>query len=211
MTEQELLETENSYWDCMDEETKDLCQKTIEEVKRLTSRDSKVSLLSDISTEIREKICENEGVIINKTLLDQAITPMALAKYLQIASDSMKIGEKVKHDLGMMLDSKRFDWFVSKNFDNLVVISKVMEINSDEKPKSLSLKYKYDYENDLITYSLLGQSWNWEISKDILVAILNDKLLPPSKEANIEKNNTSVINSPIELSIGDIVISIKSK
>lgn len=209
MAEEYLSDVENSYWECMDEETKNLCEKTIEEVKKLMPEDSNVSLLSDIPEEISTKICEDEGVTINKDLIKQANTPMTLAKYLRLAVDMEEMCKRVESDLEKILDKKRFYCFASKNFDNLVVISKVTEVNSDEKPRSLSLKYKYNPEEDTIRYSLIGQSWNWEISKEILLAILNDEIPVTStsnqKTAKIEQNND------VQLTFGDVVISIKRK
>lgn len=211
MTNEMLLEDlETSYWNVMNEETKELCQRTIDEVIKLMPKDSKVSLLTEISSDICTKICEMEGVRIDENLLPQANTPMALAKYLRIVSDDMKITEKVKEDLGKILSTDKFDWYVSSKLDNMVFITNKSEVNSEDKPKSLSLKYKYDPDNDSISYALLGQSWNWEISKNMLLMILNNET-PVAITKEVKETKVLEQTGDIELKVGDVLISIKRK
>lgn len=210
MSEKQQDEMENTYWQAMNDETKDLCEKTIAEVKKLMPKDTEVSLLSEIPLDVSTKICEMEGVRIDDNLLSQATNSMALAKYLRIVSDDMKITEKVKEDLSKLLNKNKFDWYVSTKLDNTVFISNKLEVNSEEKPKSLSLRYKYDPDEETIKYSLLGQTWNWEISKNLLLMILNNEV-PSIYTENVQKCENLDKTNGIELKVGDVIISIKHK
>lgn len=206
-----MLEEEKVYWDSMDEDTKTLCENTINELKSKLKIEN-IGLLDEIDLDTVKSICEAESVSIDEAVIDEVKTPFALARYLRIMNDLSLVREKVKNDLTAIFkdNEDKFDWYVSGSFNTRIInITKKRDVNDESKIQSLDLTYRYDQDNDVIVYGLRGASWGWDISKEELKIILG--ITTASNILPVQTSTKQVNKNSVKLDLGDIEITVNRK
>ena len=130
--------------------------------------------LSPLSFDMVEKLCKKHNVIIYDEFKDYLNTPFAVAKYITLLVDAQELQKRVKADLDSYIDTTKIDFYILPGLKNEICFTKIIPENSEEKPQSLVVNYRFDTETEIIQYYLKTTPWGYDISKEMLVMLLNN-------------------------------------
>ena len=164
----------------MNDELKGAVNDVLKALESYTSE--KLNSLSNLPMDLVEGFLYANSISVPESLKKQMTTPYSIAKYLLLKEQEREMIEKVETELENAIDAEKVNWLIYKDLTNRISFSKKIPINSDEVPQSLSVKYKYDSDNDKLIYSISDGSWGWEISLAQLKSILENKTISPNAE-----------------------------
>lgn len=199
----------------MNDELKGAVNDVLKALESYTSE--KLNSLSNLPMDIVEGFLYANSINVPESLKKQMTTPYSIAKYLLLKEQEREMIEKVETELENTIDAEKVNWLIYKDLTNRISFSKRIPINSDEVPQSLSVKYKYDSDNDKLIYSISDGSWGWEISLAQLKSILENKTISPISES-ISKHSkapadvkflTSMTDNEIVINSGQIKIIVQ--
>lgn len=199
----------------MNDELKSAVNDVLKALESYTSE--KLNSLSNLPMDLVEGFLYANSISVPESLKKQMTTPYSIAKYLLLKEQEREMIEKVETELKNTIDAEKVNWLIYKDLTNRISFSKKIPINSDEVPQSLSVKYKYDSDNDKLIYSILDGSWGWEISLAQLKGILENKTISPisesiskhSKAQTDVKFSTSMTDNEIVINSGQIKIIVQ--
>lgn len=199
----------------MNDELKGAVNDVLKALESYTSE--KLNSLSNLPTDLVESFLYTNSISVPESLKKQMTTPYSIAKYLLLKEQEREMIEKVETELENTIDAEKVNWLIYKDLTNRISFSKKIPINSDEVPQSLSVKYKYDSDNDKLIYSISDGSWGWEISLAQLKGILENKTISPisesiskhSKTPTDVKFSTSMTDNEIVINSGQIKIIVQ--
>ena len=165
----------------MNDELKGAVNDVLKALESYTSE--KLNSLSNLPMDLVEGFLYANSISVPESLKKQMTTPYSIAKYLLLKEQEREMIEKVETELENTIDAEKVNWLIYKDLTNRISFSKKIPINSDEVPQSLSVKYKYDSDNDKLIYSISDGSWGWEISLAQLKSILENKTISPISES----------------------------
>ena len=156
----------------LDKETKANLDEVVTDLKCLTTFENVTDI---IDSNIIEKYLSDHNIDLHLNFKTQVNSPYSVMKYITLYNQSMFMINKVEEDLSTLITAKNIRWTLYKDLSNKVTFYKVLEENSDEKPQNLDIRYRYDSEEDEIIYSLPSTAFSWDISKQQLKALLENK------------------------------------
>lgn len=203
----------------MDSETfeamlSDDLKKILVEVKtELCTIDSSLSdlnALTELNEDIVNQFCEKNSLDVLPSFKEQLKTPFAISKYLSLVVQQKDLTKKIDNALKSILDAEKVSWVIHQNFTNTITFTKVLEVNSTEKPQSLLIKYRLDAETEKIIYSIAAGNWGWEISANQLKALLEGSSIPNNTVVD-DKFTYSISDKNITIDTGGVEIAIRKK
>ena len=156
----------------LDKETKANLDEVVTDLKCLTTFENVTDI---IDSNIIEKYLSDHNINLHLNFKTQVNSPYSVMKYITLYNQSMFMINKVEEDLSTLITAKNIRWTLYKDLSNKVTFYKVLEENSNEKPQNLDIRYRYDSEEDEIIYSLPSTAFSWDISKQQLKALLENK------------------------------------
>ena len=191
------MDSLESYEQFIDNELK----KIIDEVKQdlfEISNDEKIKdlpVFEEISQSLIDSFLEKNELQVQKTYRDNMKTIFSLAKYLQLLFYQEDIHKRIKKDLFEgLLNDLNIDWYLYTDFTNQIQFTKNPEINSEEKPQNLLIKYRINKETNELIYSIISGNWGWDLNKYELKALLSHTF-----KTNINKVQED--NKPIQFGL----------
>lgn len=139
-------------------------------------------------------------------------TPFALAKYLRLLNEMEEITKKIEDELTLLLDPNKVEWIIYKDLTNRINFTKKLELNSDEKPQGLLVKYRMDPDTNKFIYTILAGNWGWDLSKQQLKSLLENTQIVPVSINNVfttNKFNTNIEENKIVINSGNISIIVQ--
>lgn len=160
----------------------------IEELNNLTTNKNEYTDLSTVEPDILDKFLVKNSLNPNEDFKNAMTTPFSIARYLILIVQQKEAIEKVKNTLEILLSGTKINYTIYEDFTNQICFTKDLEINSEEKPQCLILKYRIDKEEDKVIFVLPGNNWGWDIDNTQLLAILTHKLTSNySNEKSVQK------------------------
>lgn len=196
----------------MEPELKEIYNEVKKELNSKWLKDQEIMPLTSISKEIVEGFCTDFNLTPPENFKKEMTTVFSIAKFIQLNNQNNEIQDRVKNELVTLINDETISWILCRDFTNTIIFTKELEINSEEKPQNLLVKYRLDNENDCIIYSLHG-TWGWDISKDELKALLlhkkeiNNNYSTPTKKS--KEFNLIPETNGITVNVDDIVIIVK--
>ena len=186
----------------------DLKAALVEVKNALTKIDSnlKIEALTELPEDVVNTFCEINDLDILPTFKNQLKTPYAIAKYLSLVVQQKELTKRIDMTLNALLDNSKISWVIHQNFSNTITFTKILQINSEEKPQSLLVKYRVNNENDQIVYSIMAGNWGWDITANQLKALLEGAI--PTSENTSNKMTYSISDNTIVIQAGNIQISV---
>lgn len=186
----------------------DLKAALVEVKNALTKIDSnlKIEALTELPEDVVNTFCEINDLDILPTFKNQLKTPYAIAKYLSLIVQQKELTKRIDTTLNALLDNSKISWVIHQNFSNTITFTKILQINSEEKPQSLLVKYRINNENDQIVYSIMAGNWGWDITANQLKALLEGTI--PTSENASNKMTYSISDNNIVIQAGNIQISV---
>lgn len=186
----------------------DLKAALVEVKNALTKIDSnlKIEALTELPEDVVNTFCEINDLDILPAFKNQLKTPYAIAKYLSLIVQQKELTKRIDTTLNALLDNSKISWVIHQNFSNTITFTKILQINSEEKPQSLLVKYRINNENDQIVYSIMAGNWGWDITANQLKALLEGAI--PTSENTSNKMTYSISDNNIVIQAGSIQISV---
>ena len=186
----------------------DLKAALVEVKNALTKIDSnlKIEALTELPEDVVNTFCEINDLDILPAFKNQLKTPYAIAKYLSLIVQQKELTKRIDTTLNALLDNSKISWVIHQNFSNTITFTKILQINSEEKPQSLLVKYRINNENDQIVYSIMAGNWGWDITANQLKALLEGAI--PTSENTSNKMTYSISDNNIVIQAGNIQISV---
>ena len=208
MTEEEKFIEEH-----LDESMKAAVKEVIEALSEINPIYNNATLLMPLDEKDVKTLIEKDDIDVDSKFLVSLNTPYAIAKYILLKVQEKGIIQRIEENLEVYLNKTKIDWTIYKDFSNQIMFNNKPEINSEEKPQNLLVKYRIDKETDKIIYSICSGNWGWDLSINQLKALLENTAIPAS---NIEKKsvntNTNISQStPIKVLYNGMVITIGSE
>lgn len=133
----------------------------------------------DMYTELEDvyvdKFLNENNIEVESSIRKQLKTPYSIAKFLLLAIEADKLIKRVSEELDNTLNKKVINWYIYKNLSNQVIFTKEREINSEEKPQDLLVKYRIDTDSDKIIYTIKSGNWGFDIDIYNLKQLLEGK------------------------------------
>lgn len=197
----------------LDESMKEAVKEVIEALTEINPIYSNATLLMNIDNKDVLTLLERDSIEVDSKFLSSLITPYAIAKFILLKVQEKGIIQRIEEALETYLDHTKIEWTIYKDFSNQIMFNNKPEINSEEKPQNLLVKYRVDKETDKIIYSICSGNWGWDLSINQLKALLENTTMSIS---NIEKKsintNTHVAQStPIKVVYNGMIITIESE
>lgn len=192
--------------DLMEPELKEIYLEVKSEISEQL-HNSEINTLTLLEEKDVDTFCKKYNLVPPEHFKKEMKTVFALAKFIQLHKQNTEIQNRIKADLTNFIDETKISWTLYNDFSNTIVFTKILAVNSDEKPQNLSIKYRLDIENDEIIYTLPG-TWGWDITKYQLKALLENKTMSSFNNEQIEFITTSQKDS-IKISAGKIEVLIK--
>lgn len=197
----------------LDESMKEAVKEVIDALTEINPIYSNATLLMNVDNKDVLTLLERDSIEVDSKFLSSLITPYAIAKFILLKVQEKDIIQRIEENLEVHLDKTKIDWTIYKDFSNQIIFNNKPEINSEEKPQNLLIKYRIDKETDKIIYSICSGNWGWDLSINQLKALLENTTIPVS---NIEKKsvntNTSIAQStPIKVVYNGMIITIESE
>ena len=168
------------------------------------------NILTELDEDTVNQFCERNSIEVFPNFKGQLKTPFAITKYVSLIVQQKELTNKIDNSLKVLLDASKISWVIHQNFTNTITFTKILPINSDEKPQSLLIKYRLDPETDKIIYTIAAGNWGWDITASQLKSLLENTAIVQSIE-NIDKFTYSISDKDIIITAGGIEISVKKR
>lgn len=208
MTEEEKFIEEH-----LDESMKEAVKEVIDALTEINPIYSNATLLMNIDNKDVLTLLERDNIEVDSKFLSSLITPYAIAKFILLKVQEKGIIQRIEEALETYLDPTKIEWTIYKDFSNQIMFNNKPEINSEEKPQNLLVKYRVDKETDKIIYSICSGNWGWDLSINQLKALLENTTIPVNeykKASKLYTKNTETI-TPLKLNYNGMVITIESE
>ena len=166
------------------------------------------NILTELDEDTVNKFCERNQIDVLSNFKAQLKTPFAITKYVSLIVQQKELTNKIDNSLKALLDSSKISWVIHQNFTNTITFTKILPINSDEKPQSLLIKYRLDPITEKIIYTIAAGNWGWDITALQLKSLLENKNASQAIE-NTDKFTYSISDKDITINAGGIEISVK--
>ena len=168
-------EQTTSFEDMLSEDLKKILAEVKSELCTLNSDLKELDALTELDKVIVEKFFEKNDITILPQFKEQLTTPFAITKYLSLTVQQNALVNQIETALQSLLSTEKVTWLIHKDFSNTITFTKVLPVNSEEKPQSLLVKYRLDPENDeKIIYTIAAGNWGWDIDELQLKGLLEN-------------------------------------
>lgn len=186
MTDTDFYNENQEFLKSLDEDMRSAVNDVIAELNKFS--DSKFLPLSTVNADILEKFLIKNSLNPSEDFKNAMVTPFAIARYLILVVQQKEATKKVKDVLDILLAQTKINYTIYEDFSNQICFTKELEVNSEEKPQCLILRYRIDKELDKVIFVLPGNNWGWDIDNTQLLAILTHKLTSTySNEKSVQK------------------------
>lgn len=208
MTEEEKFIEEH-----LDESMKEAVEEVIEALTEINPIYSNATLLMNIDNKDVLTLLERDNIEVDSKFLSSLITPYAIAKFILLKVQEKGIIQRIEEALEAYLDHTKIEWTIYKDFSNQIMFNNKPEINSEEKPQNLLVKYRIDKETDKIIYSIYSGNWGWDLSINQLKALLENTTIPVKniEKKSVNENTTISPSAPLKVLYNGISITIASE
>ena len=208
MTEEEKFIEEH-----LDESMKEAVKEVIEALTEINPIYSNATLLMNIDNKDVLTLLERDNIEVDSKFLSSLITPYAIAKFILLKVQEKGIIQRIEEALEVYLDHTKIEWTIYKDFSNQIMFNNKPEINSEEKPQNLLVKYRIDKETDKIIYSICSGNWGWDLSINQLKALLENTTIPVKniEKKSVDENTTISPSAPLKVLYNGISITIASE
>lgn len=208
MTEEEKFIEEH-----LDESMKEAVKEVIEALTEINPIYSTSTLLMPLDEKDVQTLIERDNIEVDSKFLSSLNTPYAIAKYILLKVQEKDIIQRIEENLEVHLDKTKIDWTIYKDFSNQIIFNNKPEINSEEKPQNLLIKYRIDKETDKIIYSICSGNWGWDLSINQLKALLENTTIPVKniEKKSVNENTTISPSAPLKVLYNGISITIASE
>lgn len=197
----------------LDESMKEAVKEVIDALTEINPIYSNATLLMNIDNKDVLTLLERDSIEVDSKFLSSLITPYAIAKFILLKVQEKDIIQRIEENLEVHLDKTKIDWTIYKDFSNQIIFNNKPEINSEEKPQNLLIKYRIDKETDKIIYSICSGNWGWDLSINQLKTLLENTTIPVNeykKASKLFTKNTETI-TPLKLNYNGMIITIESE
>lgn len=197
----------------LDESMKEAVKEVITALSEINPIYSTSTLLMPLDEKDVQTLIERDNIEVDSKFLSSLNTPYAIAKYILLKVQEKDIIQRIEENLEVHLDKTKIDWTIYKDFSNQIIFNNKPEINSEEKPQNLLVKYRVDKETDKIIYSICSGNWGWDLSINQLKALLENTTMPVNeykKASKLYTKNTETI-TPLKLNYNGMIITIESE
>lgn len=153
----------------------DLSESIKEVINELVNLDPSLGVLSfdtEISEELRDRFLNKFDIVPSEQFLEQLKTPFSIAKYLLLMVSEKQLIEEVEPLLKNAFKDSDILFTFEKNFSNVILFSRVADIDEGKKAEDLRIKFYKDSETEEIKYHICSGYWGIDISLNQLVGIL---------------------------------------
>lgn len=208
MTEEEKFIEEH-----LDESMKEAVKEVTEALTEINPIYSNATLLMNINNKDVLTLLERDNIEVDSKFLSSLITPYAIAKFILLKVQEKGIIQRIEEALEVYLDHTKIEWTIYKDFSNQIMFNNKPEINSEEKPQNLLVKYRIDKETDKIIYSICSGNWGWDLSINQLKALLENTTIPVKtiEKKSVNENTTISPSAPLKVLYNGISITIASE
>lgn len=208
MTEEEKFIEEH-----LDESMKEAVKEVVEALAEINPIYSNATLLMNINNKDVLTLLERDNIEVDSKFLSSLITPYAIAKFILLKVQEKGIIQRIEEALEVYLDHTKIEWTIYKDFSNQIMFNNKPEINSEEKPQNLLVKYRIDKETDKIIYSICSGNWGWDLSINQLKALLENTTIPVKniEKKSVNENTTISPSAPLKVLYNGISITIASE
>ena len=208
MTEEEKFIEEH-----LDESMKEAVKEVIEALAEINPIYSNATLLMNIDNKDVLTLLERDNIEVDAKFLSSLITPYAIAKFILLKVQEKGIIQRIEEALEVYLDHTKIEWTIYKDFSNQIMFNNKPEINSEEKPQNLLVKYRIDKETDKIIYSICSGNWGWDLSINQLKTLLENTTIPVKNidKKSVNENTTISPSAPLKVLYNGISITIASE
>ena len=208
MTEEEKFIEEH-----LDESMKEAVKEVIEALTEINPIYSNATLLMNIDNKDVLTLLERDNIEVDSKFLSSLITPYAIAKFILLKVQEKGIIQRIEEALEVYLDHTKIEWTIYKDFSNQIMFNNKPEINSEEKPQNLLVKYRIDKETDKIRYSICSGNWGWDLSINQLKALLENTTIPVKniEKKSVDENTIISPSAPLKVLYNGISITIASE
>lgn len=208
MTEEEKFIEEH-----LDESMKEAVKEVVEALAEINPIYSNATLLMNIDNKDVLTLLERDNIEVDSKFLSSLITPYAIAKFILLKVQEKGIIQRIEEALEAYLDHTKIEWTIYKDFSNQIMFNNKPEINSEEKPQNLLVKYRIDKETDKIIYSICSGNWGWDLSINQLKALLENTTIPVKniEKKSVDENTTISPSAPLKVLYNGISITIASE
>lgn len=208
MTEEEKFIEEH-----LDESMKEAVKEVVEALAEINPIYSNATLLMNIDNKDVLTLLERDNIEVDSKFLSSLITPYAIAKFILLKVQEKGIIQRIEEALEAYLDHTKIEWTIYKDFSNQIMFNNKPEINSEEKPQNLLVKYRIDKETDKIIYSICSGNWGWDLSINQLKALLENTTIPVKniEKKSVNENTTISPSAPLKVLYNGISITIASE
>ena len=168
-----------------------------------------LTALTELNADIIEKFCDKNDLSVSLDFKKQLVTPFAISKYLSLIIQQKDLVKQLENTLTNLLSKDKVSWVIHQNFTNTITFTKVLPINSDEKPQSLLVKYRINPENEKIIYTIAAGNWGWDITALQLKALLEDTDVSLVKSDINKQLVYSITEKNITINAGEIEVIVK--
>lgn len=175
--------SDNEFDSIMDPELKETVYEVIAEIQKIEPNLSDLNSLTVLDKEVVDKFCKIHDIQVVPAFEAHMNTPFAIGKYLTLVVEQNNIISRLEEELKLLLDTEKVNWLIYKDFSGQINFSNNIQINSEEKPQSLLVKYRLDPELDKIIYTILAGSWGWDITGKQLKGLLENTAI---EKENVE-------------------------
>ena len=208
MTEEEKFIEEH-----LDESMKEAVKEVIEALTEINPIYSNATLLMNIDNKDVLTLLERDNIEVDSKFLSSLITPYAIAKFILLKVQEKGIIQRIEEALEVYLDHTKIEWTIYKDFSNQIMFNNKPEINSEEKPQNLLVKYRIDKETDKIIYSICSGNWGWDLSINQLKALLENTTISVKniEKKSVDENTIISPSAPLKVLYNGISITIASE
>lgn len=153
----------------------DLSESIKEVINELVNLDPSLGVLSfdtEISEELRDRFLNKFDIVPSEQFLEQLKTPFSIAKYLLLMVSEKQLIEEVEPLLKNAFKDSDILFTFEKDFSNVILFSRVADIDEGKKAEDLRIKFYKDSETEEIKYHICSGYWGIDISLNQLVGIL---------------------------------------
>ena len=205
---QQAAKESDTFEALLDKELREALDEVYQELKKLDNTLIDIKALDELPVETIEKFCTIHNLDVLPAFKSQLKTPYSIAKYLSLVMQQKELTARVEETFKALFDESKISWVIHQNFTNTVTFSKILAINSDEKPQSLLIKYRLDSETDRLIYTIAAGNWGWDITPQQLKALLEGDI-PVSAKSSSDKMTYSISEDNIAIQAGNIKINIR--
>ena len=192
---------------------KEAVKEVIEALTEINPIYSNATLLMNIDNKDVLTLLERDNIEVDSKFLSSLITPYAIAKFILLKVQEKGIIQRIEEALEVYLDHTKIEWTIYKDFSNQIMFNNKPEINSEEKPQNLLVKYRIDKETDKIIYSICSGNWGWDLSINQLKALLENTTIPVKniEKKSVDENTIISPSAPLKVLYNGISITIASE